>query len=168
MRILRRKLSKEEAILVCERIKLVAIIKPRLYEILDLECDPKDNPRAQRLFGELLRGNLVLVHDSQRKITAWDPQNFPPFELIPLDSTDFEIHWINRENKKRQKLRGDVLPQQRPALNIEVDTNIARFRVKDIAAILQQEDHTILNVLPGDIVNDNSTQYMEAFRTHSS
>ena len=46
MRILRRKLSKEEAILVCERIKLVAIIKPRLYEILDLECDPKDDPRA--------------------------------------------------------------------------------------------------------------------------
>ena len=102
MRILRRKLSKEEAILVCERIKLVAIIKPRLYEILDLECDPKDDPRAQRLFGELLRGNLVLVHDSQRKVTAWDPENFPPFELIPLDSTDFEIHWINRENITQQ------------------------------------------------------------------
>lgn len=102
MRILRRKLSKEEAILVCERIKLVAIIKPRLFEILDLECDPKDDPRAQRLFGELLRGNLVLVHDSQRKITAWDPENFPPFELIPLDSIDFEIHWINRENITQQ------------------------------------------------------------------
>ena len=100
MRILRRKLSKKEAILVCERMKLVASVKPRLVEILDLECDPKDDPR-QRLFGEL-PGNLVLVHDSQRKITAWDPENFPPFELIPLDSTDFEIHWINRENITQQ------------------------------------------------------------------
>ena len=98
MRILRRKLSKEEAILVCERMKLVAIVKPRLVEILDLECDPKDDPLAQRLFGELLRGNLVLVDDSQRKVIAWDPENFPPFELIPLDSTNLEIHWINREN----------------------------------------------------------------------
>ena len=98
MRILRRKLSKEEAILVCERMKLVASVKPRLVEILDLECDPKDDPLAQRLFGELLRGNLVLVHDSQRKVTAWDPENFPPLELIPLDSTNLEIHWINREN----------------------------------------------------------------------
>ena len=59
MRILRRKLSKEEAILVCERIKLVAIIKPRLFEILDLECDPKDDPRAQRLFG-ILKTFLLL------------------------------------------------------------------------------------------------------------
>ena len=83
MRILARKLSKEEAILVCERMKLVAIIKPRLFEILDLECDPKDDPLAQRLFGALLRGNLVLVDDSQRKVNAWDPENFPPLELIP-------------------------------------------------------------------------------------
>ena len=85
MRILRRKLSKEEAILVCERMKLVASVKPRMAEILDLECDPKDDPLAQRLFGELLRGNHVLVDDSQRKVIAWDPENFPPLELIPLD-----------------------------------------------------------------------------------
>ena len=120
MRILRRKLSKEEAIGVCERMKLVAIVKLRLFEILDLECDPKDDPLAQRLFGELLRGNLVLVDDSQRKVTAWDPENFPPFELIPLDSTDLEIHWINRENITLQgQLSLDDFVELLPELDYE-------------------------------------------------
>ena len=102
MRILRRKLSKEEAILVCERMKLVASVKPRMVEILELECDPKDDPLAQRLFGELLRGNLVLVDNSQRKVTGFHPEDFPAPELIPLDSTDLEVHWINREKINEQ------------------------------------------------------------------
>ena len=102
MRILRRKLSKEEAILVCERIKLVAIVKPRLYEILDLECDPKDDPLFSTVVRRTSSGQPRPGRRFARKVTAWDPENFAPLELIPLDSTDFEIHWINRENMTQQ------------------------------------------------------------------
>ena len=102
MKILYRKLSKEESILIGERMKLVASGKPRMAEILELEGDPKDDPLAQRLFGELLRGNLIIVDNSQRKVTGFHPEDFPAPELIPLDSTDLEVHWINREKITQQ------------------------------------------------------------------
>lgn len=102
MKILHRKLSKEEAILIGERMKLVASAKPRMAEILKLECDPKDDPLAQRLFGELLRGNLIIVDNSQRKLTGFPAADFPALELTPLDSTELEIHWINRESINEQ------------------------------------------------------------------
>ena len=102
MKILYRKLSKEESILIGERMKLVASGKPRMAEILELQCDPKDDPIAQRLFGELLRGNLIIVDNSQRKVTGSNSADFSAFELLPVDSADLEIHWINRERINEQ------------------------------------------------------------------
>ena len=102
MKILHRKLSEEEAILIGERMKLVASGKPRMAEILELECDPKDDPIAQRLFGELLRGNLIIVDNSQRKVTGSNSADFSALELLPVDSADLEIHWINRERINEQ------------------------------------------------------------------
>ena len=102
MKILHRKLSKEEAIFIGERMKLVASAKPRMAEILKLECDPKDDPLAQRLFGELLRGNLIIVDNSQRKVTGSNSADFSALELTPLDSTELEVHWINRESINEQ------------------------------------------------------------------
>ena len=102
MKILHRKLSEEESILIGERMKLVASGKPRMAEILELQCDPKDDPLAQRLFGELLRGNLIIVDNSQRKVTGSNSADFSGLELLPVDSADLEIHWINRERINEQ------------------------------------------------------------------
>lgn len=102
MKILHRKLADEESILIGERMKLVASGKPRMAEILELECDPKDDPIAQRLFGELLRGNLIIVDNSQRKLTGFPASDFSALELLPVDSADLEIHWINRERINEQ------------------------------------------------------------------
>ena len=102
MKILHRKLSKEEAILIGERMKLVASGKPRMAEILELQCDPKDDPIAQRLFGELLRGNLIIVDNSQRKVTGSNSADFSGLKLLPVDSAELEVHWINREKINEQ------------------------------------------------------------------
>ena len=102
MRIPPSKLTEEEAEKLCSRINLVAQGKPRLAETLELECDPKDDPIAQRLFGELLRGNLIIVDNSQRKVTGSNSADFSGLELLPVDSADLEIHWINRERINEQ------------------------------------------------------------------
>ena len=102
MKILHRKLSEEEAILIGERMKLVASGKPRMAEILELEGDPKDDPLAQRLFGDLLKGNLIIVDNTQRKVLGYHADDFPNLELIPHDSSDLEVHWINRERITEQ------------------------------------------------------------------
>ena len=102
MKILHRKLSKKESVLVGERMEMVASAKPRMAEILELEGDPKDDPLAQRLFGDLLKGNLIIVDNTQRKVLGYHADDFPNLELIPHDSSDLEVHWINRERITEQ------------------------------------------------------------------
>ena len=108
MRILRRKLSKKEASLVCERMKLVASVKPRSVEILDLECDPKDFPLAQKLFNELLKGQLVVSYSARKEVIVCPPEHsdvFAGVELLPSEVPELQIYL---HDDKTESMKGPV------------------------------------------------------------
>lgn len=83
--------------MICERMNFVARTKHRLAEILELEVDPKDDPLAQHLFGDLLKGNLIVVDNARRKVSRPFGDHYPDVELVPQDDPELEVHWIDRE-----------------------------------------------------------------------
>lgn len=108
MRIPPSKLTEEEAEQLCSRINLVAQGKPRLAETLDLECDPKDVPLAQKLFNELLDGQLVVTYSALKEVLVCPPEHsdiFSGVELLPSKIPELQIYL---HDDKTESMKGPV------------------------------------------------------------
>jgi len=123
MRILPSKLTQEEAEKLCSRINLVAQGKPRLAETLELECDPKHVPLAQKLFNELLDGQLVITYSARKEVLVCPPEHVDVFsrvELMPSDYPDLQIYYHDDE---QDQMKGPVsletFKRQLPELVVE-------------------------------------------------
>ena len=123
MKILHRKLSEEEAILIGERMKLVASGKPRMAEILELECDPKDVPLAQKLFDELLNGQLVISYSARKEVIVCPPEHMDVFskvELMPSETPDLQIYYHDdEEDRMKGPVSLETFKRQLPELVVE-------------------------------------------------
>ena len=123
MRIPSSKLTEDEAKKLCSRINLVAQGKPRLAETLALDCDPKDVPLAQKLFNELLNGQLVVTYSARKEVLVCPPEHSHLLfgvELMPSEAPDLEIYY---HDDKKDCLRGPVsleaFQRQLPRLVVE-------------------------------------------------
>jgi hypothetical protein len=108
MRIPPSKLTEEEAEQLCTRINLVAQGKPRLVETLELECDPKDVPLAQKLFNELLNGQLVISYSARKEVLVCPPEHlnvFSGIELMPSEPPELQIYY---HDDKKECMKGPV------------------------------------------------------------
>ena len=108
MRIPPSKLTEEEAEQLCSRINLVAQGKPRLAETLELECDPKDFPLAQKLFNELLKGQLVVSYSARKEVIVCPPEHsdvFAGVELLPSEVPELQIYLHDDET---ESMKGPV------------------------------------------------------------
>ena len=123
MRIPPSKLTEEEAEQLCSRINLVAQGKPRLAETLELECDPKDVPLAQKLFNELLNGQVVLADSARREVLVFPPEHLDVFsgvELMPSEAPDLQIYYHNdKEDRMKGPVSLDTFERQLPGLVVE-------------------------------------------------
>ena len=98
MKILYDKLTKEESALICERMSLVAQTKPRIAEILQLTVDPKNDPVAQKVFGLLLEGRVMVVDNLRRRISESLISEASGLQLVPEETFDLEIEWFDRRD----------------------------------------------------------------------
>ena len=123
MRILHSKLTEEEAERLCVRINLVAQGKPRLAETLELECDPKDVPLAQKLFNELLNGQLVISYSARKEVLVCPPEHvdvFSGLKLTPSEDPDLQIYYHNiKEDRMKGPVSLNTFERQLPGLVVE-------------------------------------------------
>ena len=123
MRIPPSKLTEEEAERLCVRINLVAQGKPRLAETLELECDPKDVPLAQKLFNELLNGQLVISYSARKEVLVCPPEHvdvFSGLKLTPSEDPDLQIYYHNiKEDRMKGPVSLDTFERQLPGLVVE-------------------------------------------------
>lgn len=123
MRILHAKLTEEEAKQLCSRINLVAQGKPRLAETLELECDPKDVPLAQKLFNELLNGQLVITYSARKEVLVCPPEHLGVFsgvELMPSEAPDLQIYYHDdKEDRMKGPVSLETFGRQLPGLVVE-------------------------------------------------
>ena len=123
MRIPPSKLTEEEAERLCSRITLVAQGKPRLVETLELECDPKDVPLAQKLFNELLDGQIVITYSAKKEIVVCPPEHmhvFSSVELMPSETPDLQIYYHDDEkNRMEGPVSLETFKRQLPELVVE-------------------------------------------------
>ena len=108
MRIPPSKLTEEEAEQLCSRINLVAQGKPRLAETLELECDPKDFPLAQKLFNELLKGQLVVSYSARKEVIVCPPEHSDVFAGVELLPSEFPELQIYLHDDKTESMKGPV------------------------------------------------------------
>ena len=108
---------------MCARIHLVAQGKPRLAETLELECDPKDVPLAQKLFNELLHGQLVLADSARREVLVFPPEHLDVFsglKLTPSEDPDLRIYYHNiKEDRMKGPVSLETFKRQLPGLVVE-------------------------------------------------
>jgi hypothetical protein len=123
MRIPPSKLTEEEAEQLCVRINLVAQGKPRLAETLELECDPKDVPLAQKLFNELLNGQLVISYSARKEVLVCPPEHLDVFskvELMPSETPDLRIYYHDdKEDRMKGPVSLETFERQLPELVVE-------------------------------------------------
>ena len=120
MKILYAKLTKEKSALICERMRLVRETKPRIAEILELTVDPKQDPLAQRVFGYLLEGRVILVDNIRRRISEACIHKIPDLELLPHQGPELEIEWIDhRDDSLINRLPLSAFQKKLPELDFE-------------------------------------------------
>ena len=101
MKILRKKLTKDEAAELCRRMKLSTAIKLRLGQILELKTDPQDDPVARRLSHDLHRGYLISLNREKRHIFGITEGEQTLATLIPEKHPEPEVYCYQRSKDKQ-------------------------------------------------------------------
>ena len=100
MKILYTRLTKQEAAQLCSDIKLVARIKLRLQQILEIDTDPKDDAVAQRLSYYLLEGDALWIDRKNHKIVISPPAYVETIEKIPEEAPLPDLFYFIKSTSK--------------------------------------------------------------------
>ena len=94
-----------------------------MVETLELECDPKDVPLAQKLFNELLDGQIVITYSAKKEIIVCPPEHmrvFSSVELMPSETPDLQIYYHDDEKDRMEGPVGlETFKRQLPELIVE-------------------------------------------------
>ena len=101
MRILRKRLTKDKAAQLCQKMNLSTAIKLRLGEILELKTDPKENPVARRLSHDLHQGYLISLDREKRHIFGITDTKHGSIELIPEKHPEPTIYCYQKSIDKQ-------------------------------------------------------------------
>jgi hypothetical protein len=101
MRILRKRLTKDKAARLCQKMNLSTAIKLRLGEILELKTDPKENPVARRLSHDLHQGYLISLDREKRHIFGITDTKHGSIELIPEKHPEPTIYCYQKSIDKQ-------------------------------------------------------------------
>jgi len=103
MKIIGKVANRKEASLLCEKIFCIEQARPRIRELLDLECDPKHSPVAQKTIRHLMNGELIVVDSKKKEVEARDKEEVSKFNdliLIPADPPNLKIYLYNHKTEK--------------------------------------------------------------------
>ncbi len=81
MKILNQRLTPKEASQICARMKLATAVKLRLWEIVRIENDPKDDPLVCRLSHNLNDGQIITIDTKECKVLGLPPKYYHHIEL---------------------------------------------------------------------------------------
>jgi len=101
MKILRKRLTKDKAAELCQKMKLSTAIKLRLGEILELESDPKEDPVARRLSHDLHQGYLISLDREKRHIFGITESNQSRIKLVPEKHPEPTIYCYQKSTDKQ-------------------------------------------------------------------
>ena len=101
MKILRKRLTKDKAAQLCQKMNLSTAIKLRLGEILELKTDPKENPVARRLSHDLHQGYLISLDREKRHIFGITDTKQGSIELIPEKHPEPTIYCYQKSIDKQ-------------------------------------------------------------------
>jgi hypothetical protein len=101
MKILRKRLTKDKAAQLCQKMNLSTAIKLRLGEILELKTDPKENPVARRLSHDLHQGYLISLDRKKRHIFGITDTKHGSIELIPEKHPEPTIYCYQKSIDKQ-------------------------------------------------------------------
>ena len=101
MKILRKRLTKDKAAQLCQKMNLSTAIKLRLGEILELKTDPKENPVARRLSHDLHQGYLISLDREKRHIFGITDTKHGRIELIPEKHPEPTIYCYQKSIDKQ-------------------------------------------------------------------
>ena len=123
MKIIGHTITKEEAYLFCERLFCLAQARPRLREILQLDCDPKHSPLAQEIAKQLVLGKLIIVDNNKKDVVVCGENRVKEFNhisLCPAEIPEIEVHIHNhRNNTDLGPISLTKLYHLLPTLNLE-------------------------------------------------
>jgi hypothetical protein len=97
MKIIEKSITKQEAFRLCTKIYHIAQSRPRIRELLNLDCDPKHSPLAQQFAQQLAYGKLVVINRSNGEIfTSRKEQvdKVPDLALTPAADPEIKIHLV--------------------------------------------------------------------------
>jgi hypothetical protein len=103
MKIIGKVANRKEASLLCEKIFCIEQARPRIRELLDLECDPKHSPVAQKTIRHLMNGELIVVDSKKKEVEARHKEEVSKFNdlnLIPADPPNLKIYLYNHKTEK--------------------------------------------------------------------
>ena len=72
MKIIRQIANRKEAALLCGKIFCIEQARPRIRKLLELQCDPKHSPVAQKTMHHLMNGELIIVDSKKKKVATYD------------------------------------------------------------------------------------------------
>lgn len=103
MKIIGQIASRKEAALLCEKIFCIEQARPRIRELLDLQCDPKHSPVAQKTIRHLMNGDLIIIDKNKKEVEALDKEEVDKFRdlpLLPADPPCLKIYLYNHRTEK--------------------------------------------------------------------
>ena len=103
MKIIGQIASRKEAALLCEKIFCIEQARPRIRELLDLQCDPKHSPVAQKTIRRLMNGDLIIIDKNKKEVEALDKEEVDKFRdlpLLPADPPSLKIYLYNHRTEK--------------------------------------------------------------------
>ena len=103
MKIIGQIASRKEAALLCEKIFCIEQARPRIRELLDLQCDPKHSPVAQKTIRHLMNGDLIIIDKNKKEVEALDKEEVDKFRdlpLLPADPPSLKIYLYNHRTEK--------------------------------------------------------------------
>ena len=103
MKIIGKIASRKEAALLCGKIFCIEQARPRIRKLLELQCDPKHSPVAQKTMHHLMNGELIIVDSKKKKVAAYDEEEggkFKDLTLLPADPPSLKIYLYNHRTEK--------------------------------------------------------------------
>ena len=103
MKIIGQIANRKEATLLCGKIFCIEQARPRIRKLLELQCDPKHSPVAQKTMNHLMNGDLIIVDSKKKKVEARDADEVSKFNeliLLPADPPSLKIYLYNHRTEK--------------------------------------------------------------------
>ena len=103
MKIIGQIASRKEAALLCKKIFCIEQTRPRIRKLLELQCDPKHSPVAQKIMSHLMNGELIIIDSNKKEVETYDQEEvskFKDLDLLPEDPPTLKIYLYNHKTEK--------------------------------------------------------------------